>query len=198
MENSAITSRGEIVYNINEQFIQHMQLFNIENFDAEIEEIEEKLDIKTNLGLWRMASRDLCLLENSTSNSKGFEYEPNTDYTTNMGYDSLYTTLVKRYLYFNSFDYSDFERPSNWAIKTSLNLIAVLEYKDITSYKLLPTAEGGLALVFVNGIKRLIVEIYNNKELGYIIEDTKKKSLLENEDLKSILEAYNRILKFLN
>jgi hypothetical protein len=88
------------------------------------------------------------------------------------------------------------EQPAERVFMKTVNLVRDLAYYNIFPYDLTTTIEGGLCLIFKNEEQRLFLELYNDGDIGYIIEDIKTRNLLENIDLDSISATINRIRKF--
>ncbi len=86
--------------------------------------------------------------------------------------------------------------PNEWVLNMSKKLILELSEFEITSYNIEPSYDEGIAFVFKNNSQKMYLEIYNEGQIGYIIEDYQKKVIIENQDVKSIFEAKNRIRKF--
>ena len=88
--------------------------------------------------------------------------------------------------------------PDETAIKQTCNFVKNLADYEIYPDRVNPSAEGGICLSFHNGTQILHFEIYNDGELGYIIEDRYKKEILENQEIKYLSTMIERIKEFYN
>lgn len=88
------------------------------------------------------------------------------------------------------------ELPNDSVKDFSQNVIYFLAYHSIYPEKLTITVEGGICLVFYNESERLYLELYNEGDIGYIIEDKKNRKLIENKNLNSLNEIIQRLKKF--
>jgi len=86
--------------------------------------------------------------------------------------------------------------PNDYVIGLTNKLISNLAPENIFPSNISTSIEEGICLSFKKSSKILYFELYNNGELGYIIEDAKEKKILENEDLNSINEATDKIKEF--
>ena len=73
----------------------------------------------------------------------------------------------------------------------------------IVPYKLFPdrctdSVDDGICLVYNNGDLKLYMEFYNDGDMGYIVEDYKKRKSLVNEDLRTEEDIKNVLINFLN
>lgn len=76
------------------------------------------------------------------------------------------------------------EKPNSTAMRNAYKICHIL----FNSKKLIPrtvacTKENGIFLTFVEGDKSLIVELYNDGEIGSIVTNDKKKEILQSEDI---------------
>ncbi len=90
------------------------------------------------------------------------------------------------------------EIPNDISLSKLSELISGLLNDHIIPDKITTSAEGGICLEFKKENQRLYFEVYNNGEMGYIIEDTVLKKTIENEDASSIWEFLEKLNKFLN
>lgn len=88
------------------------------------------------------------------------------------------------------------EMPNNVTQDRTSQLLTELAYNNIFPDRLSTSIEGGIGLVFKNTSFKLIMELYNSGEIGYIIEDTRIRKLIENEVIFSLEAASERITKF--
>lgn len=86
--------------------------------------------------------------------------------------------------------------PKDEVINSTTFLLNQLASEDIFPNKIATTVEEGLYLVFENFPFKFYLEIYNNGDIAYIIEDTKSDKIIELKDLYSISEVKNRISQF--
>lgn len=87
--------------------------------------------------------------------------------------------------------------PNKHSIDLTKTLLYYLANKRIFTYKISPTIEEGIMLTFKNKFNKLYFELYNDGQIGYIIEDTLAKKILDNKDLNSIPESSLTIQNFL-
>lgn len=66
----------------------------------------------------------------------------------------------------------------------------------IFSDRITQTVEEGICMVFFHADKTMFFEIYNDGELGYIIEDRINKRILRNENVININESIKKISSF--
>lgn len=76
-------------------------------------------------------------------------------------------------------------------------LIKLIPY-SIFPDRISATVEEGICLVFLNMDRNenLYIELYNNKEIGYIINNYKQKRIIENEDIKNFEDIIKIVLRF--
>ena len=86
--------------------------------------------------------------------------------------------------------------PTEKVISDSKQLLYELVQYNIFPEEISTTAEEGICLTFQKENRRMFLEVYNDEEIGYIIEDINKKQLLENKDLHSLTQTKERIINF--
>jgi len=86
--------------------------------------------------------------------------------------------------------------PNENVKNSTVFLLYKLASEGIHPVKITTTVEEGLYLIFNNYPYILYLEIYNNGDIGYIIEDVRYNKLVEMKDMYSILEVKNRISQF--
>ena len=91
--------------------------------------------------------------------------------------------------------YNDFENVTDEVIVFTNDLLNKL---NKIPNRITDTVEQGLCLVFKNNTKVLYLEIYNDGEKGYIIEDFKEKIILKNEVVFTSYEIVSVINEFMN
>lgn len=106
----------------------------------------------------------------------------------------MYDTIENDKPYFNE---EGINPPNEKATSYAKELLSTLAYNKINPAKISTLAEEGIAFKFQRENKIMHFEIYNNGEIGYIIEDFKQKKTLENRDIFSFEEAFNSINSFL-
>jgi hypothetical protein len=74
----------------------------------------------------------------------------------------------------------------------------LLADQKIFNYKISQSIEEGIMVSFKNNSQRLYFEIYNDGQFGYIIEDYRKKSIIENKDVDNLEDFTYRVSQFLN
>lgn len=89
------------------------------------------------------------------------------------------------------------EMPNELAINYAYQLIMQLSELNIFPDKLSASADEGICMKFQNKSRNLFFEVYNNGELGYIIEDVYNSRIVENEDVYSIKEISYKINDFI-
>lgn len=87
------------------------------------------------------------------------------------------------------------ELPSKKSIKKTEKLLNRLHSKNLFEDDLLVIADGGLCLVFRKEQKTMYFEVYNDNEMGYLIDENNK--ILANKDLKKIADVEKTIYDFL-
>jgi hypothetical protein len=88
------------------------------------------------------------------------------------------------------------EIPSESAINLAKELITELAFENIYPIRIGTSIEEGICLTYRNRSDILYFEIYNDGELGYLIENPKSKKILKNEDIFSISQARTEIIDF--
>lgn len=86
--------------------------------------------------------------------------------------------------------------PNNFAIQSTTRLLTELSVSNLFPYRITQSVEAGICIQFKGGDQIFYAEIYNDGDIGYIIEDTKRKSELGNESLGSIDALRKAIVKF--
>lgn len=76
--------------------------------------------------------------------------------------------------------------PSDEVIDKSLILIHDLVSNELVPIRISPTVEEGICFVFRKGDEQLYLELYNDNEIGLIIENPKTKTILANESIESM------------
>lgn len=95
----------------------------------------------------------------------------------------------------NIFD-DDISNPSEDVVQKTFSFVNSLKKYFLFPDKINPSVEEGICLTFENGNYVLHFEIYNDGDLGYIIEDRINKEVVENEDVETLDQMINRINKF--
>ncbi|MDA3892585.1 MAG: hypothetical protein PF517_13050 [Salinivirgaceae bacterium] len=90
------------------------------------------------------------------------------------------------------------EPPTINVIEKATQLINCLAPKGIFPDNITTSAEEGICLSFGNGDETMFFELYNNGELGYIIENKIDKAIVENEDVLSLSESQIIVEDFYN
>lgn len=86
--------------------------------------------------------------------------------------------------------------PNEMVINYACQIIKEISETNNFPYRISTLADEGLSIQFKNNNKSLHYEIYNDGDVGYIIEDSYTGDILDNEDLNSLSESINRIEKF--
>jgi hypothetical protein len=84
------------------------------------------------------------------------------------------------------------EKARNYAIM----LIEKLGEKSIVPTKISTLADEGISFNFKNKSQNMFFEIYNDGDVGYIVEDTLLKKVLDNKDCYSFTDAIDGIERF--
>ena len=87
--------------------------------------------------------------------------------------------------------------PNEISLNLTHNVLNILSSQNIFPESITPSIEEGICLKFSKSTHNLYFEVYNDGEIGYIIEDTYSKRTIENEDLHSIYEIQSVVEKFL-
>ncbi len=95
-------------------------------------------------------------------------------------------------------DENSVQKPTDDVFDRGFTLLKSLAEKNIFPDRMSPSIEEGLCLNFRNNDLVIYLELYNDGEIGYLIEDIKNKKIVENEDLNSILEFIERIEEIFN
>ncbi len=86
--------------------------------------------------------------------------------------------------------------PNKKSIELTLEIINNLAVQNIHPNRITPSVEEGMCLTFNNNNRILYFELYNDGDIGYIIEDIKFNRIIENEDVNSTTEVLNKISHF--
>jgi len=86
--------------------------------------------------------------------------------------------------------------PNKFAFNNLKKTLKYLLINNIIPYKISPSVEEGICIVLKNKNKKLHFEIYNDGDMGYIIEDYINKKIISNKDFNSIKDAIHDIVKF--
>ncbi|HOF00898.1 MAG TPA: hypothetical protein PK385_06435 [Spirochaetota bacterium] len=90
----------------------------------------------------------------------------------------------------------DFNPPNKNVIEFSKIFIKNLIKNKIQPYRITPSSEEGICFMFKKENKILYFEIYNDDDMGYIIEDEKNKKIIENKNVQSENEILKVLLNF--
>ncbi len=94
-------------------------------------------------------------------------------------------------------DEYDFNPPNKYVLDYSKVFIKNLIQNNIEMPdRITPSAEEGICFVFKKNNKILYFEIYNDKEMGYIIEDEKRKKIIDNKNVNTEEEILKVLLNF--
>lgn len=86
--------------------------------------------------------------------------------------------------------------PNSFSIQFSRELAFQVIENNFMPLTISQSVEEGICFVFKDGNKYLYIEIYNDEEIGLIIEDYKNKKILKNISIKSKQDIINEINKF--
>ena len=90
----------------------------------------------------------------------------------------------------------DVENPNKDSIDKSREIITKLGKVGIIPRRVSPTIEEGICLVYDFNDDDCYLEIYNNGEMGILVEDTKMKKIKLNIDLKNSNDAIKTIKRY--
>jgi hypothetical protein len=90
------------------------------------------------------------------------------------------------------------EPPNDNVLNTAYGLLIRLFEFNVFPDKITPSIEKGLLLIFKNENQKLYIELYNDGDIGYLIEDIQLKKILENVDINDIDKLLDRIINFVN
>lgn len=108
-------------------------------------------------------------------------------------FENLYSSIKKEQ---DRFLEEEVNLPNQHAIDLTCEVLNLLSTQDIFPAFITPSIEEGICLVFSKTKYKIYFEIYNNGEIGYIIEDTISKITIDNEDLGSVKQIPAVIEKF--
>lgn len=123
----------------------------------------------------------------------GIELSDNQKFFFNQSTKSMYEiiSIEKEYLKEN-----DIEPPTQDVVNKATQLMKMLAVKNIHPHRIATSADDGICLTFKKGNEICYLELYNNGEMGYIIENRLDKTVIANEDLFSLNESINAIEDF--
>ncbi|MDZ7777256.1 MAG: hypothetical protein U5L09_17400 [Bacteroidales bacterium] len=94
------------------------------------------------------------------------------------------------------FEKENIALPNNVALETYKNLIFELSLINISRFNMSTSIEEGICLTFQNVDNRMYLELYNDGDIAYLIENTNSGALIKSEDLSSIDQAIKLVLEF--
>lgn len=122
-----------------------------------------------------------------------FDLNKNQQYFLSKALNQLHLTIEKDATLLNN---EGITLPNEKVIDFACQLIKDLASKNIFPNNIATSAEEGLCLIYTKSNKSLYFELYNDGDLGYIIEDSKNKLVIENEDVNSLSEVEDTIFSF--
>ncbi len=95
-------------------------------------------------------------------------------------------------------DENSVQKPTDEVFDRGFALLKKLAEKNIFPDRMSPSIEEGLCLNFRNNELVIYLELYNDGDIGYLVEDVKNKKIVENEDVDSIMAVIERVQEFFN
>ena len=95
-------------------------------------------------------------------------YDRSTFWQIKAKFVELERSLASTASLVEGWDHNGSEAPTDLARQLSMGILRVLEQSNLVPNHLGPSAEGGIGLTFVNGVKRAVIEIYNNGEMAAV------------------------------
>lgn len=92
---------------------------------------------------------------------------------------------------------TNYELPNLHVINLCHVLLLDLYEKKIFPNRIGLSCEEGICLTFLHDNKSLYVELYNNRKIGYIINNDKKKKIIEIMDINDYEKLIEVICKFM-
>jgi hypothetical protein len=86
--------------------------------------------------------------------------------------------------------------PNAYTINLSKSFTVQLFNENIIPHRITFSADGGMCFVFKNNKYMIHFEIYNDKEMGYIINDIKKKEIIRNENITNLDQIMKIVYSF--
>ncbi len=92
---------------------------------------------------------------------------------------------------------ADVESPSAYSLVLAELALSKLKQENFLPNRITYTVDGGYCFVFKKSTQALYLEIYNDRELGFIIEDFVKKEIIENKEieLREVAEVIENFLE---
>jgi hypothetical protein len=90
----------------------------------------------------------------------------------------------------------NFNPPNAYVLNFSKAFINNLIENGLKNFEITPSAEEGICFIFRRNNNVLYFEIYNDEEMGYIVEDEKKKIVIENKEISSEEEIIKVLQNF--
>lgn len=109
--------------------------------------------------------------------------------------NDLYVTIENLRSYYDS---NGIELPTEENLDKSIKLIKDFISQNILPSKVSTSIEEGVSIVFKKNRLAMHLELYNDGDIGYIIEDVKKRKLLENKVVSGLEEIVKRVNNFYN
>lgn len=94
------------------------------------------------------------------------------------------------------FDDYGYEPPNEATMEKALTFIKQLIDLDISAEEISPSCEEGVFFLFRIKDYSLIIELYNDSSMNYVMNDDKHLRVLEAEDCETIEDALLRVKKF--
>lgn len=110
---------------------------------------------------------------------------------------SMIADLTQKVDRFNNWSDEDIPiGPSDEVLNSVKEILPELINKNLIPFRITPSIDEGLCLVFSKLNKIVYLEYYNDGDIGLISEDSLNKKILENIDLvdKEVVETLNSIL----
>lgn len=86
--------------------------------------------------------------------------------------------------------------PNDIVLSKSKTLINDLVANNMIPSRITPTVEEGICFIFKNINKIMYLELYNDGEMGYIIEENEQKKILDNAEILHFEEILNIVNRF--
>lgn len=98
----------------------------------------------------------------------------------------------------NEWTEEDVKGPNEFTLAYSKELIAQIVENGLVPIRITQSIEEGISFVFKKNRYFLYLEIYNDQEIGILIEDYENKKIVANKELFTQQEIIFELLKFYN
>lgn len=134
--------------------------------------------------------------EPSTVNTVALEREKNIDFEREIINQQLLKQIINIEIIGNEWSDENIKGPNEFVIAYAKGLIPQMVVNDLIPFRVTQSIEEGISFVFKNDNKLFYLEIYNDNEIGILIEDYYNKIILKNKELQNYEEIFDELNNF--